>query len=191
MKIIRLILLIYIAGFMMMAQTIHLGQHVFYNEEGAINVAADAGLAVQKLDSPYVPFILYMGTDKRPATIPRGNVVLIHNDKTYSMPALKDFRAEYKQDTADNRQYASVSMGRESLIMSRMRDYRFAWENDYFPARGSGRMSVDQAGISNVTGFKTFAYFKNPGFQKGDQIVIRVTDRKDANIWGAVALILE
>jgi hypothetical protein len=75
--------------------------------------------------------------------------------------------------------------------MTRFRDYRFDWEDDFFPARGSGRLAVSQAGISNIIGFKTFAYFKNPGFKQGDQILIKVIDNKNADIWGACAVKLE
>jgi hypothetical protein len=191
MKLIRLWMLMAVVCVMLAAQTTHLGQRVFYNDEGVINLAVDAGLAMERIDGDYVPFVLYMGTDKGAATVPRENVFLIHNDTTYTLPELKDFRSEYSGDRMDNRQYTTVFMGRESLIMTRFRDYRFDWEDDFFPARGSGRLAVSQAGISNIIGFKTFAYFKNPGFKQGDQILIKVIDNKNADIWGACAVKLE
>ena len=191
MKIVRFVLLLSMVGLLVMAQTQHLGQHVFINEEGAINLCVDAGLAVERLDSPYVPFVLYMGTDKGAATVTRENVFLIHNDTAYNLPELKVFRSEYKGDSADYRQYNQIYMGQESLVMTRLRDYRFEWAYDFFPPRASGRTVASQAGISNIIGFKTFAYFKNPGFKKGDQILIKVIDRKNENVFGACAVILE
>jgi len=191
MKIVRLVLLFSLVGLLVMAQTQHLGQRVFINEEGAINLAIDASLAVQKLDSSYVPFVLYMGTDKGSATVPRENVFLIHNGNTYSLPELKTFRSEYKDDRNDYRQYNQVYMGQESLVMTRFRDYRFEWDRDFFPPRGSGLTVSNRAGISNVIGFKTFAYFKNPGFKKGEQVLIKVIDNKNENVFGACAAVLE
>ena len=37
-------------------------------------------------------------------------------------------------------------------------------------------------------GFKSFLYFKNPGFEKGDVIAIKFFDKTDAEIWGACAV---
>jgi hypothetical protein len=187
-----LILFIIAVGLMLSAQTIHLGQHVYYNGEGAINMAVDASMAVQRLDQNYVPFVLYMGTDEKISVqIPRDNVVLVYKDQEYNMPALKDFRKEYRYDNRDEQQYRNFFAGVESLVATHMRSYTFGWQDEFFPSRGSGRLAVDQASLSGSIGFATFVYFKNPGFQLGDTAVIKAFDKDNPDIWGAVAVELK
>jgi len=192
MKVIRLSLLIVVTGFILTAQTIHVGQHVYYNGEGAINIAADASMAIQRLDQNYVPFVLFLGTDEQGTVhIPRENVVLVYNDQEYYMPELKDFREEYSYDNRDARQYRNFYAGIESLVATHMRSYNFNRQDEFFPSRSSGRLAVDQASLTGSIGFATFVYFKNPGFQFGDTVIIKVFDRDDPNIWGAVAVELK
>lgn len=45
--------------------------------------------------------------------------------------------------------------------------------------------------MSDSIGFMTKLYFKNPGFKKGDQIVIAVKDKKNPNVTGSCAVILK
>jgi hypothetical protein len=45
--------------------------------------------------------------------------------------------------------------------------------------------------MAGMVGFRTKLYFKNPGFKKGDQLVISVKDRKDPEIFGSCAVILK
>lgn len=191
MRLIRLLLLLSIISVIVLPQTKHLGQGVFYNDQGAINLAVDAGLAMQKWDSPYVPFVLYMGTDQASATVPKEKVFLIYGDNTYTLPDLKVFREEYKQDRQDYRAYNQIYMGQESLVMTHFRDYEFDWDRDFFPPRGSGHIAASQAGINNLIAFKSFVYFKNPGFKKGDQLLIKVVDGKNDEIFGACAVVIQ
>jgi len=192
MKVIRLSLLVVVTGFMLTAQTIHIGQHVYYNGEGVINIAVDASMAVQRLDKNYVPFVLFLGTDEQGSVhIPRENVVLVYNDQEYYMPELKDFREEYSYDNRDAQQYRNFYAGIESLVATRMRDYNFNWQDEFFPSRSSGHIAVDQASLTGTIGFSTFVYFKNPGFQFGDTVIIKVFDKDDPGIWGAVAVELK
>jgi len=189
MKFPRLIFILVLFAFMLSAQTIDLGNHVFFNDEGKINIAADANLAVRVLDSPYVPFVLYLGADPRViATFSRNDITMIHNGKAYNMVDIKELRQEYGQDTRDYRLYERFS--KDNLILSRMRFYRFQEQYDFFPPRAGNIRITDEASVSETIGFKTFAYFKNPGFQDGDQIVIQVIDKKKSEIWGATALVL-
>ncbi len=192
MKAIRLTLLIAATGFLLSAQTVHIGQHVYYNEEGAVNIAADASMAVQRLEENYVPFVLFLATDEQGSIhIPRENVVLVYEGQEYHMPELKDFREGYKYDNRDAQQYRNFYAGIESLVATQMRHYTFDWQDDFFPPRSSGRLAVDQASLAGTIGFMTFAYFKNPGLQLGDTVVIKVFDKDDPDIWGAVAVELK
>ena len=103
---------------------------------------------------------------------------------------LKELRSKYSQDNRDFRQYNTFYIGVESLLLAHMGSFRFDWRSDFFPPRSSGLLATDEAGISGTIGFKTFAYFKNPGFKKGDQVVIRVFDKNNPDFYGEVGVIL-
>ena len=191
MKVIRLSAFFLIAALLVSGQSVHLGQHVYFNDEGAIDIAADASLAVQRLDQSYVPFVLFMGMaldQKYVAAIPRENVVLIYKDQEYHLPSIRDFRKEYRRDGADARLYKSFFVGAESLVGSKLRHYRFRFQNQFFPSRSSGAFAVNEGSVSGTIGFVTFAYFENPGFQFGDQVTIKVIDKKNPDIWGSVTV---
>ena len=190
MKILKIGLALGLMTLMLTAQTVDLGNHVFYNEEGMINLAVDANMAVRILDSPYVPFVLYIGADPRIiANIHRNDVTLIHDGRSYQMVGLKELRKGYDQDTRDYRMYSRFS--KENLALSRMRYYRFQTQYDFFPPRASKLRITDEASVSETIGFRTFAYFKNPGFKDGDTIIINVVDKDDSEIWGASAVVLK
>ena len=190
MKLLKIGLVLGLLTLMMSAQTVDLGNHVFYNEEGQVNLAVDANMAVRVLDNPYIPFVLYMGADPSVnANINRSDVTLVHDGRSYQMVGIKELRKEYDQDTRDWRMYSRFS--KENLALSRMRYYRFQTRYDFFPARSSNLRVTDEASVSETIGFRTFAYFKNPGFKDGDTIVINVVDKEDSEIWGASAVQLK
>lgn len=194
MKIFRLTILVLITGLLLTAQTVYIGQNVYYNGQGSITIAVDASLAMQRLEEDYVPFAVFLGMDPNAnyvAAIPRENVVLIYNNQEYHMPALKDFRKEYRRDNFDYRIYTRFFAGVESLVLSQMRHYDFEMQDQFFPSRSSGKIAIDEGAVSSTIGFVTFAYFKNPGFKVGDSLIIKVTDKKDPNIWGATAVELK
>lgn len=186
MKLLRMTLLIGLVGLLVSAQTLEIGQKVYFNDEGYINIAVDAAYAIQNLERDYVMFVLYMGVDPDiEAIVHRDDVILIHNGQEYQMPEIKDFRANYKRDRRDMDLYNR--MGKDSLVLSSMRYYQFQWKYDFFPARGQNVRITDEGAMSSNMGFKTKAYFKNPGFKTGDQIIIKVKDKKNPEVWGACA----
>jgi hypothetical protein len=190
MKLVKIGLALSLLTIMLSAQTVDLGNHVYYNEEGAINLAVDANMAVRILDSEYIPFVLYIGADPSViAHINRSDVTLVHDGRSYQMVDIKELRKEYDHDTRDFRMYSRFS--KENLALSRMRYYRFQTQYDFFPPRASRLRVTDEASVSETIGFRTFAYFKNPGFKDGDTVVINVVDKKDSEIWGASAVLLK
>ena len=189
MNFFRILTLLFVMACFLPAQTLDMGQNLFFNEEGIINIAADASVAARTLDGEYVMFVLYLIADEGAyASIDREDVVLFYNDEVYTMPSLKEFRANYRQDRRDINLYNRL--GKESLIQSKMRFFRFQWTYDFFPVLGHNVTLTDRGDISSQLGFKTKIYFKNPGFIAGDSITIKVTDRKNPEIWGAVTVIL-
>jgi len=68
------------------------------------------------------------------------------------------------------------------------------------PQKGTSRSGADltcifrsqagQDGTFNL-GFRTRLYFKNPGFKKGDEIVITVKDDKNPELTGSCAVKFE
>jgi hypothetical protein len=189
MKIVKFAFLALLLCAPVFAQTIDLGQNTFYNDEGAIVITADASVAVQKLDSPYLMFMLYMGTRQNQGiTVSRNDVVMIYKDQEYKMPTVKELHANYKGENNDTALYRRA--GKESLILSQMRDWKYQVGTDFFPPPGQGFIAVDEGSMAAGIGFMTRVYFKNPGLKKGDQIVIQVKDKNKPELMGAVAVIL-
>ena len=189
MRLFRTLSLLFVMGCFLSAQTLDLGQKVFFNEEGVINIAADASVAARTLEGDYIMFVLYFIADEGiHASIDRKDVMLFHNDEVYPMPSLKELRENYSQDRRDISLYNRL--GKESLIQSKMRFFRFQWAYDFFPILGQNVTLTDRGDISSQLGFKTKVYFKNQGFLAGDQITIKVTDRKNSEVWGAVTVVL-
>jgi hypothetical protein len=170
------------------AQTIQEGQNVFINDEGAIVMAVDASVAVRKLDSPYVMFMLYMGAKEgQSVTVNRNDVILIYQNQEYKMPTDKELGEKYKDRLNDAELYGRT--GKESLALSQMRFWKYQRGGDFFPL--PNQLAVDEGSMANQLGFRTAVYFKNPGFKKGDKIVIKVKDKNRVDLEGAVAVILE
>lgn len=187
MKLLRVTILAMLMGLVASADTEYLGNDVYSNDEELINIVVDAAVAVRNLDSPYLMFMLYMFVDENvSATIERKDVVLIHKDKEYKMPSVKELRKNYSGDTRDIRLYNSLI--KSTLALSGIRFYRFPLFQDFFPTRNQATTAVDQGSMNNFIGFRTKVYFKNPGLKEGDVVVIKVKDKKDPEVYGAVAV---
>jgi len=191
MKAGRIVLGLLLAAAAASPQTLSLGQGVFYNGEGDILIAIDASVAVRKIQSPYVMFKAYLASASRgEIVVDRANIVMIYKDAAYPLPAYKVFQKEYSGQRNDFNLYRNL--GKESLALSPMRNFRFPATADFFPAFGetAARLTSEGSMVGTI-GFSTTLYFKNPGFQKGDKIIIRVADKKRPEIVGAVAVVLE
>jgi hypothetical protein len=176
--------LVLFLGFWAFAETEYLGQAAFYNGEGKINMAVDASVVFQKMDSPYVMFMLFMGTDKDiTATVHRDDVVLVYKDQEYKMSGRIQLYEDYRGVRSDINLY--TRLGKEAVISSYLRFYRFQWSYDFFPVKGGRVKITDEGEMTSTVGFKTKAYFKNPGFQDGDKLKIKVRDKNDPEIWGS------
>ena len=173
------------------AQTQDLGQGIFYNNEGAILIAVDAGVAIRKIDSPYVMFKAYMAAGgKEDIVVDRADVVMVYKDVEYKMPVYKEIKKAYSAMRNDLTLYQSL--GKESLALSPLRNFRFPESGDFFPVLGPSALSLTNEGsMAGTVGFKTTLYFKNPGFKTGDTLVINVRDKKNPELVGAVAVELK
>jgi hypothetical protein len=185
MKIIRIVFCIGLFCLFVLPQTEELGQNVYYNEEGTINLAVDATMVFYNLDKAYVPFVLFMGTDSNSkAVVHRKGVTLIHDDKEYNMPEIPEFRKNYRGETRDLKIYAQF--GKRNLVTPKMHHLRFQTSYDFFPHRTETTRLVDEIEITGLIGFATWSYFANPGFEAGDTVVIKVVDKTDPDVWGSV-----
>lgn len=186
MKTVRIALCLGVLGLFLLPQTEELGQNVYYNEEGTINLAVDATVAVYDLNKAYVPFVLFMGTDaKSKAKIHRDGVTLIHKEKEYNMPDIQEFRKNYKGENRDLKIY--TQFGKKNLISPKMHHFRFQSDYDFFPQRAENTRLIDETEITGLIGFATWVYFANPGFEVGDSVVIKVADKKNPDVWGSVS----
>ena len=187
MKVFKYVFLTLLLSVTLLADSINLGNSAFFNDEGVINIAADAAVAVRNLDSSYLMLYLYMSVDEgESATVRREDIVLVHNDKEYEMPKLTEFRKNYPWDSRDSELY--MKLGKEALALSNMRFYRFNAFDDFFPEKASGKIPLEQGFMSGHIGFRSSVYFKNPGLEPGDMVVIKVKDQKNPSISGSVAV---
>lgn len=116
------------AGF---AQTLDLGQNLFFNNEGQIVVSVDAALAVRKLDSPYVMFMLFMGSKSQGnISVHRDDVVMVYKGQEYHMPSIEEWRKEYQGANHDFDLYQRL--GKDTLALSQMRFWQYRWDYDFF-----------------------------------------------------------
>ncbi len=172
------------------AKNEYIGQNAYHNDGGQINIAADAVLVIRDLKSPYTPFYLFFGADKDvEATISRDSVILVHNGQEHKMPSLAELRSNYNRDNRDLGTY--LRMGKQALITSKLRGYDFQDNVDFFPGRTESMIHTQEGSISSNIGFFTRVYFKNPGFEEGDIITIKVRDKDDPSISGSIEIILK
>jgi hypothetical protein len=184
-----LVLILFLAG-AGFGQTIDLGQSVFFSQEEDIIVAIDAALAVRKIDSPYIMFVAYfLARGYASLSIHRDGVFMIYNGQEYKMPTLEVWRKEYM--AAQNDMTIYNTLGKEALANSELRNYSFPGTYDFFPVLGRGQRQTDEGSLAGTIGFRTKLYFKNPGFKKGDELVIIVTDRKNPEIKGTCGVLLK
>jgi predicted RNase H-like HicB family nuclease len=191
MKIIQrafLFLLVCAAAY---AQTEDLGQGVFYNDEGDIIMVVDASLAIVKMNSPYVMFMVFMAT-RGPNTIQvhRDDVAVVYEGQEYKMPSIQELRKNYNDQRNDHEHYQRI--GKDGIIFTKIRFYSFPQDSEFFPVLGpDASPAINTGTLGGNFGFKTKFYFKNPGFKKGDELMLKVKDRKNPEIAGEVGIILK
>lgn len=187
MKIHLYLLLSLILCAALTAETVYLGNNIYYDDAGQINLAADARVALLNLDSPYTMFMLYMTADQNvSATISRNTVILVYKGKEYQMPSVSELRKKYYGNARDMELYWHLGM--ENLVFSDLRFYHFNLADDFFPSLSTKDVAKDQGSVSGTFGFRTNVYFKNPEFKAGDVVVIKVWDTKNPEIKGQVTV---
>ncbi|MEN6310995.1 MAG: hypothetical protein ABFD80_05605, partial [Acidobacteriota bacterium] len=78
------------------------------------------------------------------------------------------------------------------IIASWMRLYRFPEQGDFFPSMSfNASMPTNEGSMSGYLGFVAKCYFKNPGFEKGDQFLIRVTAKNNPSLVSEVEVVLK
>jgi hypothetical protein len=192
MKSFKALVIILILATAAFPQTQKLGMGSFANEKGPIMMAVDASLAIKQMDYPYLMFVLYMAakTNNQGITVSRDDVVLVYNGQEFHLPTVKEFRQNYAGEIKDLDFYRHL--GKEGIISSWMRVYKFPTHDDFFPPNGQGSsLAVDQGYMYNFVGFDTLLYFKNPGLKRGDTVTIKVRDKKDAALTGEVDVVLQ
>lgn len=170
-------------------QTQNLGMGAFANDEGPILLAVDASLADRTPDSPYLMFVLFMAAKDQGQmiTVARDSVVMVVKGQEYQLPSVQELRTQYRGELRDLGFYRRL--GKEGIISSWIRFYEFPQRTDFFPPLTlRSPLAVDEGSMSGRIGFSTVCYFKNPGLVKGDEILIRVRDKKNPDLAGEVAV---
>jgi len=82
-------------------------------------------------------------------------------------------------------------LGKKGIASSWMRFYEFRAAGDFFrPLALCSLIRADESVMTGFNGFMTKCYFKNPGFKKGDKLVIRVTPKNKPEAKGEVVVVL-
>jgi len=193
MKILTSVCLFFLLGAAAYGQTEDLGMGAFANEHGEILVAVDAALVDFQINSPYVMFVMYMAAkdQRKEIVVGRDTIVLLYQGQEYKMPSLKELREKYNGEIHDVDFYRHL--GKEGIISSWIRFYNFPRGIDFFPPLSfrTSALAVEDGYLYGFTGFRTKAYFKNPGFKKGDQMTFKVWDKKDPKISGEVNVVID
>ena len=191
MKSIKILFAILVLSAAAFGQTKDLGLGAFANDEAQLMLAVDAGVAIKDLSSPYVLFVVWMASKDqgRNIVVDRKGVTLLYNGQELQMPSYKELRKGYEAELRDIALYRHL--GKEGIASSWIRFYKFPNEGDFFPPLTRRALSkTDQGSMSGFLGFVTKCYFKNPGFKKGDKIVIRVKAKNVPDLSGEVAVLL-
>jgi hypothetical protein len=192
MKFLKTVFLVLALCGMAFAQTEDLGMGAFSNEKGPIMLAVDASLVNLDIKSPYVMFVVYMAAKKenQNITVDRNSVILVYKGQEYKMPSIEELRKDYRGEIRDISVYRVL--GKEGIISSWMRLYEFPRREDFFPPLlMRATVPVDQGSMYNFVGFRTKCYFKNPGFEKGDKLTIKVIAKNDPQLTGEVEVTLK
>jgi hypothetical protein len=190
MKIARFVFLLLLIFSVAYPRTEDLGMGAFSSTDGTILMTVDAALVNRSLDNPYVMFVLYVGAKDKPVTISRKDVVMVYKGQDYVLPSVKEVRENYRGGIRDLEFYGRL--GKEGVIASWVRHVRFPERANFFPPLSQeSELAVDSGSAVNNTGFMTPLYFKNPGFAKGDRLIIKVRDRKNPELAGECEVVLD
>jgi len=168
-----------------------LGQGVFYSAAGDIAIGVDATIVDMRLKSPYIMFMAYVvaGHDKS-YTVKRNDVVMVYKGQEYQMTPIKEVEEKYRQIREDiglQRRF-----NKELLLFSKMQEYSFPYENEFFPGPGQNQpLAVNSGQVTGLVGFKTKLYFKNPGLAKGDELIIKIRDEHNLQTMGQVKVVIQ
>lgn len=192
MKVLKAVLLLLVVCAVAYPQTKDLGLAAFANDKGPIMLAVDASVVDRELNSPYLMFVLYMAAAKEgeDMTVSRNNVVMICQGKEYKMPSIQELRKNYNAEIRDINLYRHL--GKEGIVSSWIRFYKFPKRYDFFPALTvNAPLPVDEGSLDDFIGFRTKAYFKNPGLKKGDRLTIKVWDKDNPQISGECDVVIQ
>ncbi len=191
MKSFKIVFALLVLSVTVFAQTKDLGLGAFSNDKDPIMLAVDSGVASRDLESPYVMFVVFMASKKAgpSVVVGRKDVTLVYDGQEYKMPSFREFRKNYGAEIRDINLYRHL--GKEGIASSWIRLYKFPNEGDFFPPlTARSRIKAEEGSMSGFHGFMTKCYFKNPGFKKGDKILIRVKDKNKSDLSGEVAVLL-
>lgn len=191
MKFLRCALLILFVCAAAYPQTTQLGEGMYFSDAGDIIIGVDVTVAVRRIESPYVMFMAFMvAKDDKSLTVHREDVTMIYKGQEYHLPALKEIEKAYKGEKEDAGLYRQL--GKELLLFDKLRYYKFPYQSEFYPTPGFGpAVWVDEGSLVALMGFKTKFYFKNPGFQKGDEVTFKAFDRKHPESKAEITIVLK
>ncbi len=187
MKKLLIVLTVLTVVFNVSAKTKQVAKHTFVNKDATIKVGVDTTLAVRNLDKPVIPLKLFVACQKNAsAHLDRNSFILVYKGKEYKMPAFTYVKKAYKSDIKDRRVFSLA----DSHIYAAM-DSKHSFKTvQFFPNRQYRGLIENAAYVNFKTGMDSILFFENPGFKKGDTIILKVVDKTNKQIQGSVRLTL-
>jgi len=133
MKLLRITLIALVLSAVAYPQTADLGMGTFSSENGAILMTVDASLVNRIVGSPYVMFVVYLGSKEQgqAITVAAKDVVMVYKGQEYPMPSVKELRENYSGEIRDLDFYRRL--GKEAVAASWVRMYQFPESSNFFP----------------------------------------------------------
>ena len=163
----------------------------FSSESGAILMTIDAAL-VNRIGQSLRHVRRLHGAPRadRALTVAAKDVVMVYKGQEYRMPTVKELRDELPGRDPGPRSSIGASARRGSSPPGSGTTSSRRNPNFFPPLTLSAPGRLRKGHMFGKLGFLTPLYFKNPGFAKGDQLTIKVRDKKDPELAGECEVIL-
>ncbi len=194
MKLLKIALFVVVLGVLAYPQTKDLGLGAYSNEAGPILVAVDAAVAIEEIKNPHLLFLVWMApkdsNKSQNIVVTRNGITMLYKGQEYKLPSIEEFRKNYQGEIRDIDFYRHLT--KAGIISSWIRFYKFTARTDFFPPlTRRAPLPAEEGSMTDSIGFMTKCYFKNPGFEKGDKLTIKVVDKNNPQITGECEVTLK
>lgn len=184
MKKSLIIFVLVLTSLSVFSDTKAVGKNSFVSYDKLMNFGIDVVVARKNLDNKFLAIRFNAAGNKdQHIHLDRDSFVLVYKGKEYKMPSYKYVKKNYKSSLVDrqlfkvNPQNIEISTSRKCVFIS----------VDFFPARNIGLID-NYAYINYQVGATGYLIFENPGIKKGEQVTLKVLDKKERNVMNTITV---